>query len=398
MFRHTLLAASVGLVCFSALATETTNPSQEELWQAIKTQQKTIDQLTAKIKETEAKTEATAEALESQPSASKTFIGGYGELHYNQWDNNAVPSGLKDKEEMDFHRFVLLIGHEFSDSVRFFSEFELEHGVAGESKKGEVELEQAYLQWQFADKHNLKAGVFLVPVGIINETHEPDTFYGVERNSVENKIIPTTWWEGGAALSGELSAGWSYDLALHSGLYVPTGKFQVRDGRQKVSEAKAESNAYTSRIKYTAIPGLEIALSMQHQEDFSQGLSASSIPANLIEAHAVYQKGMFGLRALYASWSIDSSINSVAAGADEQSGYYLEPSLKLNDKWGVFTRYSQWDNQAGDSSNSEFDEVSLGVNYWLTETTVLKADTFKQSAPTGKDEFEGFNLGVGYSF
>ena len=119
-------------------------------------------------------------------------------MHYNNLSNQYDGVDAKDdKDELDLHRFVLFFGHQFTNDVRFFSELEVEHNVAGEGKNGEVEIEQAYIEWDYTDNHALKSGVFLVPVGILNETHEPDTFYGVERNAVEKDIIPSTWWEGG---------------------------------------------------------------------------------------------------------------------------------------------------------------------------------------------------------
>ena len=87
--------------------------------------------------------------------------------------------------------------------------------------------------------------MMLVPVGFLNETHEPDTFYGVERNSIEKNVIPTTWWEAGASLSGEVTPNLKYDFMLHSGLALdldhPSAKKQtnIRSARQKVSEATA---------------------------------------------------------------------------------------------------------------------------------------------------------------
>ena len=117
----------------------------------------------------------------------RTTLGGYGELHLNQGD----------KEQIDFHRFVLFVNHRFSDRVKFFSELELEHSLSGDGKPGEVELEQAYIEFSLDNDWSIRAGQYLLPLGILNEVHEPDTFYGVERNSVEANIIPTTWWEGG---------------------------------------------------------------------------------------------------------------------------------------------------------------------------------------------------------
>ena len=123
-----------------------------------------------------------------------TTIGGYGELHLNLNDDA--------DNEIDFHRWVLFINHRFSDRITLNGEFELEHSLAGDGKPGEVELEQAYIDIALDGGNHFKAGLFLLPVGTLNETHEPDTFYGVERNPIEKNIIPTTWWEAGLALNG----------------------------------------------------------------------------------------------------------------------------------------------------------------------------------------------------
>jgi hypothetical protein len=238
-----------------------------------------------------------------------------------------------------------------------------------------------------------------MPVGILNETHEPDTFYGVERNPVEKNIIPTTWWEGGIALGGQLGEGFSYDVALTSGLETPTtgsNAYKIRNGRQKVSEATANDGAITGRIKYTGVPGLELAATVQHQTDLTQGQGAAGTEtsANLIEAHAVYQQGPFGLRALYAQWDLDSAAAS-AVGRDEQSGWYIEPSYKINPQWGVFARYNVWDNNAGDASDTEIKQTDVGINYWPHENVVFKLDVQRQSGAADED---GFNLGLGYQF
>lgn len=409
------------LVALLALATTSTGyaaatPSIEEMWQIIQRQQAEIDRLKAeqdknvvRIKETEVTSEATIAAVEQLAqspvaAANKTRIGGYAEMHYN---NLETDDGSEKNKELDLHRFVLLASHQFNDSVRFYSEFEIEHSfVEGGEEHGEVEMEQAFVEWDYASGHRARAGVFLIPVGIINETHEPETFYGVERNGVEHDILPASWWEGGIASQGELGTGFSYDLAIHSGLFLDPeegegkGEFEIRDGRQKVSEARADNLAYTGRLKYTGIPGLEIAATLQYQTDLLQGESygmASDIGATLFETHVAWQQGGFGLRALYAAWDIDGAINSIQSGADEQSGYYIEPSYRFNERIGLFARYSEWDNLAGDSLDSEITQWDIGLNYWLTDQVVFKADYQNQDAPSDSGS-DGFNLGVGLSF
>ena len=413
MYKKILTTA----IALSAVTTTQAAPSLDDMWELIQKQQAEIAQLKTqlttteqRVTETEVKAEATFAAVEEVTAgpvakladwADKTTIGGYGEMHYN---NLTSDNSSDSKEEFDLHRFVLFFGHQFNDDLRFFSELEVEHNVAGEGKNGEVEIEQAYIEWDYAENHRAKAGVFLIPVGIINETHEPETFYGVERNPIEKNIIPATWWEGGAMLSGEIAEGFSYDAGVHSGLFIDpnSGKSKIRDGRQKVSEAEGDDLAYTARIKYTGMPGLELAATLQHQTDVWQGESFSGedgADANLFELHAAYNKGPLGVRALFAHWDIDDVIENVKAGADEQEGFYIEPSYRLNEKLGFFARFSEWDNQAGDSSaDGEKQQYDIGFNYWLHENVVLKADYRHDNNEGDSEEFRGFNLGVGWSF
>ncbi|OUR64863.1 porin [Methylophaga sp. 42_25_T18] len=415
-FKRTLLATSLLL----AGAVQAAAPTNEEIWellQEMKGQMADVQQQNQELKAenatlktkvdatqqvaleaseaVEAVAVATEEAVKSAKLISdKTTIGGYGELHYNNLEGK---NGASDKEEVDFHRFVLFFGHEFTDNLRFFSELELEHSLAGDGKEGEVELEQAYIEYDINDQHQVTGGLFLTPVGIINETHEPNTFYGTERNSVEKNIIPSTWWEAGVMFSGEIAEGFSYDVAATSGLNTSSGdSYKVRSGRQKVSKAEAEDYAYTGRIKWTGLPGVELAASLQYQEDITQSNDKTAGGATLFETHAVIQRGAFGLRALYATWNLDGN-GPESIGADEQTGWYIEPSFQINNNFGVFTRYSEWDNQAGNSSDSEYEEWAFGVNWWPHQDVVVKVDYQDQDAPAGKER-DGFNAGLGYQF
>ncbi|KXJ44250.1 MAG: porin [Cycloclasticus sp. Phe_18] len=360
----------------------------------------TNDKVEAAVSATETIAESTSGIQKLANFADKTSIGGYGELHYN---NLSGKGGASDKDEIDFHRFVLFFGHEFTDNIRFFSEIELEHSLVKDtddgSNGGEVELEQAYIDFDLNEQHTARAGLFLLPVGIINETHEPPTFYGTERNPIEKNIIPATWWAAGAGAHGELGAGFSYDAYVHSGLSV-SDSFSVRSGRQKVSKAKANDPAATVRLKYTGVPGLELAVSAQHQQNMGQGLVAGLDSGNLIETHAIWSTGPFTLKALYAAWDIDGSAVK-AAGADQQKGFYVEPSYKLSEQLGIFARFNQWDNKAGSNSgsaeNSEKEQWDFGVNYWPHEDVVIKADYQYQNNDDGKDQ-NGLNIGLGYQF
>ncbi|MDH5445434.1 MAG: porin [Gammaproteobacteria bacterium] len=340
--------------------------------------------------------DATVDMVEKSGKAgpSKTRIGGYGELHYNNLSNSKP--GEKDKKEIDLHRFILFVGHEISPDIRFWSELEVEHAKS-DKNGGEVAIEQAYLEFDISSNLMSRAGVMLVPVGIINETHEPPTFYGVERNNVEKYIIPTTWREGGVSLNGR-SGGLSYDLAVHSGLQTTAADdYAIRDGRKAVRQAPADKPAYTARLKYTGVAGLELAASLQQQTDITQNTDGTAGAATLVETHLAWQAGPFTLRALYASWNLDGK-GPKSVGADEQTGWYVEPSFKFSSKLGVFVRQSSWDNQVGNAVDTEYRQLDVGFNYWPHPDVVIKADYQTQDAPKGKNEYEGFNLGLGYQF
>src|SRR6187549_1982183 len=98
----------------------------------------------------------------SAPPERTTSISGYMDFHFNKQE-------LSDGR-LDFHRFVLLVSHSFSDRIRFVSELELEHAfVESLEASGELELEQAYVDFLLSRQFNIRAGLILMPIGIINE-------------------------------------------------------------------------------------------------------------------------------------------------------------------------------------------------------------------------------------
>ena len=427
-------------------------PSPEEMWQIIQQQQKTIDELQQQLSATDQKVSETADAVEATadvveevvvqrtgPSgveldpahtstgsyatrfarglgvgSGRTIIGGYGELHYNNLeDENDTIGGDDSSERTDFHRFVLYFGHNFTDDLRFFSELEVEHSLTGTGAPGEVELEQAWLEYDLNNQHRIRAGLDILPIGLINPTHEPNTFFGVERNRVETEIIPSTWWEAGIGANGELAPGWNYDLVMHTGLRVPStggSAFRPRSGRLKVAEADFQDVAATGRLRYTGIPGLEVAVAGQYQSDITGTLDNFDIDAYLLESHVDYRHASgLGLRALYARWEMfaDGGLDPALVGADRLDGWYLEPSYRFNlgghtlGDMGVFARYSVWDERNGITvfRYQEFDQVVVGLNWWPHPNVAVKFDYQWEDADGNVDALrDGFNLGIGYQF
>ncbi|HJO12146.1 MAG TPA: porin [Gammaproteobacteria bacterium] len=440
-----LAMGSLCLAVATASQSAENTPTVEELWELVQAQQVELDRLRSELEtsrgqsqivevqvlENSERIEAVGEVIDQPGSiggsswADRTSVGAYGEALYND-----ETSGASTKE-LDVQRFVIFMAHEFNDKLRFFSELEVEHSFINDDARspGAVELEQAYLEWDYATNHRVLAGMHLVPMGILNETHEPNTFYGVERNRIESRIIPSTYRVNGIKFAGQLGSGFSYDLGFHEGLFFESGnggELSVRDSRQSGARAELDSPAYTGRLRYTGIPGLELGVSLQYQSDMTQdGSSRGNIGRDgvidvfdnpvddldglLTEAHIVYQQGAFGLRALYAQWDIDSRIEQVAnndlsnngLGRDLQYGYYLEPSYRLNDKLGAFARFERTNERAGSNvgaaKDSVTDRVLLGFNYWLTDNAVIKAD-YQFENDDKKRDLDGFNLGIGWQF
>jgi len=380
-----------------------------------------MKELQARIDAVEKKSEETAEIADAAVTAveegstmgwwTKTSIGGYGELHY---ENNSGSGTI------DFHRYILFVNHEFNDIITFNSEFELEHSIAGEGKNGEVELEQAYLEhnWkQFGlDTTSAKYGVFLIPCGITNEIHEPNTFYGVERNEVEKEICANTRWEGGVQLKHIIP---DYDLTIIAGMHssLTHSGGDIRSGRDKVSSATMNVPAYSGAIRYSgAYPGLELGYSWDFEPDMSADQSGAGQVTGIMHAvHANYMPRLgYGARAFYGVWDLDCPTTAedagntcLAKGFDKQFGYYIEGSYRweldaeYGQTLGMFVRRGNRDDKAGTKSgintSNKTTQTDFGINYWLTDNAVLKAD-WERKKVYGSNAVQGFNLGMGYQF
>jgi hypothetical protein len=362
-----------------------------------------------RIQNLEQKVEALVEMVESQSSSvkeNKVHLGGYGEIHINQ-----IKDESNEFRGLDFHRMVVFIGYDFSDTVRWVSEIEIEHATASASTAGMVIVEQGYLEFDFGsarDKH-LKTGIILMPVGIVNETHEPAVFYGIERPIIESTILPSTWWGAGIMFTQKFNSGLSYDLFLSEGLKTRIDDpFNIKFGKQKTTSKPGDGGkaaifdlAVTARIKYTGIAGLELSAYTQYQPDLDQSAEISyADSATMFGAHAIYQFDDFTVTGLYAGWKLDGDM-AKAAEKDSQTGGYVELSYKPTEKIGVFVRQSQWQKKTDEQAT----QTDVGANYWPLPNVVFKADFQIMNEFAGRDtnrnilkKATAFNLGMGYHF
>ena len=354
---------------------------------------------------------AAGAAEASQPVTGP--ISGYMDFHYNNRQN--------EDAVLDFHRFVLLFSHGFSDRVRFVAELELEHAVVSDETEGELELEQAYVDFLVSRAFNLRAGMLLAPVGIINERHEPPVFHGVERPFVDTVIIPSTWFDTGFGVHGEVGRGFRYRAYAMapldaSGFDAEEG---LRGGRQKGAESNARSLAATGRLEYVGAEGLVLGGS------FWSGATGFRDPrfdtsVTLVEFDGRYRVGELETRAQYAHGFLDGMARlnrsvqrttGVSPNVAEQiRGFYLEGSYFVLPnpaprEVAVFLRYENFDTQfvmpAGMLPQKRFDRDAwvFGVTYFPDPDVAVKVDyTVLRSQSTVIDAPDSLNIGLGWWF
>src|SRR6185295_5293872 len=228
-------------------------------------------------------------------------ISGYMDFHLNRPEH--------EDPQLDFHRFVLLFNHSFSDRLRFIGELEVEHGfVEGLEESGEVELEQAYLDFRLKPSFNIRAGMLLAPVGIINERHEPPSFHGVERPFVDTFIIPTTWFDAGAGIHGTFGAGWQYRAYLMAPLDATriTAEEGLAEARQKGFKSNVRNIAQTARLEYGGYPGLTLGTSFWRGKT-GFNFRSEDARVGVVEFDGRYHAGPLAIRGEFATVYVGSA-------------------------------------------------------------------------------------------
>lgn len=282
-------------------------------------------------------------------SDSKLTIGGYGEVHYNQVFNKQT----RDNAVLDAHRMVLFFGYNFTGKTQFVTEIEMEYA-------NEIWVEQMFLQHKLNDYVNLKAGMLLIPMGIINEYHEPVTFNGVERPVIDNKISPSTWREVGLGVSGNiLPLTMKYQLYLVNGPsgYDGTkalfkGGDGLRGGRQKASKSYMSSPNFTGKIEYFGIKGLNLGISAyfgKSQSKLYDKLDKANTALKLKADSSVIGISMLGADARYNSNGL------------ELRGQFYHSMFSNTLKYNTFTRTGSKINDLGNSMIGYYVEAGYNV-------------------------------------
>jgi len=338
-------------------------------------------------------------------------VGGYAQVDYNQ------PEG--ENGNLDVHRMVILFGYKFNDKVQFVTEIEYEHVK-------EVFIEQAFLSYNVSNDFNVKGGLMLIPMGIVNEYHEPTTFNGVERPNVDKSIVPSTWREIGIGVSGKFDdTSLRYQAYIFNGFAsvnsdkVLGGSNGLRNGRQKGSESIINSPNFSAKLDYYGIPGLRIGASgyfgRTQAEDEVSDVEGSDVGVSMFGLDARYNHNRITARGQF--------IHTLISGADkynnlyeanlgsELKGWYLEAAYNLfpldkEQRLDAFVRYEQYDTHAATkdadiSRNLAYnrDEWTAGLSYHIAPGAVVKGDyQLLNNAIEGNKATGQLNFGFGVWF
>ncbi|NSW88276.1 hypothetical protein CL651_000770 [bacterium] len=356
------------------------------------------------------------------PAASKVYntsmglaIGGYGEIY-----NKAYLAG-DNADKSDAYRGVFYIGYKFDDEWSLNTEIELEH-------VDESYLEFAYIDYdpaQFDGKLGFRAGLLLLPLGIINEMHEPTTYHGVFRPWVENKLIPTTSRENGVGIYGSLMDGmvdykWYYVTSWQQPGATKTGA-GMRDFRGKGGSTVSNEFANVGKLVFHLNESTDVGFSIFDGEINPSGVAKvndSNASVRMLTSYIQGEYHNFEYTALYHEnrFSSVGRLNNQLTSSThnkfgkKQVGYYYSIARDIgsffNTDWYVapFYRYEylnfhdEVDASAFENSDYETQYYTFGVTVKPIYNIALKLDVTRYTDKANLGDSRTLNLGLGYIF
>lgn len=358
-------------------------------------------------------------------------IGGYGEVHFNQ----GIDPDIRKNASLDVHRMVMLFGYKFNERTRFITEIEFEH-------VSEVYIEQAFLQYKLNDYMNLRSGLLLIPMGLVNEYHEPVAFNGVERPVIDNVIAPTTWREIGIGFSGNiLPVSMSYQAYLVNGFNgyngskgLLNGKSGFRSGRQKGAESYMSAPNFSGKVEYYGIRGLNLGLSGyfgKTQSVLYDGLDRNDTAEKALADSSAVGISMLGLDGRYnnSGLQLRGQLYLVGLSNTHEYNHFTGSPGKTNDlgksMYGFYVEAGYNVLRAASDTQSELipflrlegydthhktdayltrnpaylqSVITTGLTWKITPGSVMKLDMKFQKAE-GADKFSRvLNAGIGVMF
>ena len=319
-------------------------------------------------------------------------IGGYGELHYNRAQNGNDDATIT----LDFHRFIIYYGYNWTEEWSFKSEVELEHNFVS-GGNGELELEQAFVNYH-SNLFGFQAGVILPSVGLLNEYHEPPLFISVERPEYSKYVIPTTWFGNGFALYGSMS-GLNMRFVLMEDMEGEGIGAGIRSGRGKGYKTTAYDWVKNISVNYTGIAGLRIGGSYTMNNAPIDNNPDSTVSFGLGEFNLKYDANNIYAVMEYGNISYENN----PSGYTSSGGYYLDLGYNVAGFVGLegrlipWFRYSDY-NRGNDNADKHYTIQRFGLTYWPISSVVFKFDYGTHQTESADDVKTQINVGVGYNF
>jgi len=400
---------------------------------AVHEEQAQVQQDAQAVQATQQAVAANAAATQRAGWAAGTTVTAYGEIGYTRPTKSVADSNT------DVQRAVIGMQHRFDDKTRMVAEWEWEHAITSSDDSGESEVEQLWVEREFDSGVKGRAGLFLMPVGLLNQYHEPTAYYGVYRPDVDTKIVPSTWREVGLGASGDVGNGLNWDVALTTAPNLAHWDASSTEGAERgpLQAIHGEGQFATSRtfggvaaLNWRGVPGLWLGGSVVY-DDIGQsqpGFAGDGAKLLLLDAHARYQVAGwdFAAEAVRGTISHTEALNASLVDTNVPDptfvphlfyGGYGQVAYQLfkhgDYTFTPFARYEVLNTAAGFGALpasaggvKQPDEhiLTLGASLFIGEGVVLKADyrDYRQHKLPDADEHftlgNSLNLGVGFSF
>jgi hypothetical protein len=247
-------------------------------------------------------------------------IGAYGEVQFGYMQNPAA-GGQWQLGSDAARRLVLLPTYAISENIIFNAEIEFEHagpGFANDDKlHGTAEIEQLWIDFKIVDQFNWRApGIDLVPIGWINQHHEPTEFYSVLRPELYNGLIPSTWKVPGTSVYGTIADGVKYQVMLSTAQEDFGDAFDCRTAAKTVPLGSGTLPCTQGGASY--FPGIDgltaLAFSNPALGDFSQLSNSLAVSGRLDFTEPASLRGL--------AWSVSAyyTPNTTPRGAHDDLG------------------------------------------------------------------------------
>lgn len=389
-------------------------------------------------------------------------IGAYGEVKFGARQNPSA--GGQWQNGFDLHRMVLLPTYAITPNIIFNAEIEFEHGGSAfdtdDKRHGTAEIEQIWVDFKIIDQFNIRSpGVDLVPIGYINQHHEPTQFYSVNRPQLYNGLIPSTWMVPAASAYGRIADGVSYQFQVSSSIedfgdsfdkrtdantvaaggYVAgiTGASGLGSSRPVIGDFRQLSNtmAYAGKLDFSPpfVPGLAWSVSSYYTpnvtprgaySDTGMALGKSSmtmfdgefryrVPNTGFEFRGEYVHVSFGNPAnLRANNDTDptNNVGKTMFGYSGEIAYHIAMGTILGSEWEAvpFYNYTYQNLQTSGFAGTDLNAPTgagqahfhtMGVAIFPSPKLVLKAtyQKVKSNDPAGANA-DSILGGVGFFF